>query len=84
MADVADEAGIADVVTCHHVTYNAADIAPFLAALTAAARRLVVVEMTAAHPLAVLNPLWLRFQALARPDWPNRRRFARDPRRDGH
>ena len=29
--DVAAEAGTADVVTCHHVTYNAADIEPFLA-----------------------------------------------------
>jgi SAM-dependent methyltransferase len=68
--DIADEAGTADVVTCHHVTYNSADIEPFLAALTTAARRLVVVEMTAAHPLAVLNPLWLRFHALARPEGP--------------
>jgi len=68
--DVADEAGTADVVTCHHVTYNAADIRPFLAALTAAARRIVVVEMTAAHPLETLNPLWLRFHGLVRPDGP--------------
>src|SRR5271166_2258791 len=59
--DVADKAGTADVVTCHHVTYNVGDIEPFIAALTAAAHRIVVVEMTAAHPLAMLNPLWLRF-----------------------
>ncbi len=68
--DVADQAGTADVITCHHVTYNAAEIEPFLAALTTAARRLVVVEMTAAHPLVVLNPLWLRFHALIRPEGP--------------
>jgi SAM-dependent methyltransferase len=68
--DVAHEAGTADVVTCHHVTYNAAEIEPFLAALTTAARRLVVVEMTAAHPLAALNSLWLRFHGLARPEGP--------------
>ena len=68
--DVAAEAGVADVVTCHHVTYNAPDIEPFLAALTAAARRIVVVEMTAAHPLAMLNLLWLRFHGLVRPDGP--------------
>jgi len=68
--DVADEAGTADVVTCHHVTYNVADIQPFLAALTAAARRIVVVEMTATHPLVTLNPLWLRFHGLVRPDEP--------------
>jgi SAM-dependent methyltransferase len=68
--DVAAEAAAADVVTCHNVTYNAPDIEPFLAALTAAARRLVVVEMTAEHPLAMLNQLWLRFHGLVRPDKP--------------
>ena len=68
--EVAAEAGSADVVTCHHVTYNVADIEPFLAALTAAARRIVVVEMTATHPLVTLNPLWLRFHGLVRPDGP--------------
>jgi SAM-dependent methyltransferase len=68
--DVADEAGTADVVTCHHVTYNVADIAPFLAALAAAARRTVVIEMTATHPLVTLNPLWLRFHGLVRPEGP--------------
>ncbi len=68
--DVATEAGSADVVTCHHVTYNVPDIEPFLLALTAAARRIVVVEMTGAHPLISLNPLWLRFHGLVRPDGP--------------
>ncbi len=66
----AAEAGPADVVTCHHVTYNAADIEPFLTALTAAARRLVVVEMTTSHPLVSLNPFWLRFHGLVRPSGP--------------
>jgi SAM-dependent methyltransferase len=68
--DVAGEAGTADVVTCHHVTYNVSDIEPFLAALTAAARRIVVVEMTTRHPLVMLNPLWLRFHGLVRPEGP--------------
>jgi SAM-dependent methyltransferase len=68
--ETAADAGIADVVTCHHVTYNVPDIEPFLNALTAAARRIVVVEMTAAHPLVSLNSLWLRFHGLARPDGP--------------
>ncbi len=68
--DVAGLAGGADVVTCHHVTYNVPDIEPFLAALTAAARRMVVVEMTAQHPLATLNHLWLRFHDLVRPAGP--------------
>ncbi len=68
--DVAAAAGTADVVTCHHVVYNVPDIEPFLAALTAAARRLVVVELTERHPLVSLNPLWLRFHGLVRPDGP--------------
>jgi SAM-dependent methyltransferase len=68
--DVAAEAGPADVVTCQHVVYNVAGIEPFLAALTAAARRIVVVEMTSRHPLIGLNQLWLRFHGLVRPDRP--------------
>jgi SAM-dependent methyltransferase len=68
--DVAEIAATADVVTCHNVVYNVPDIEPFLSALTAAARRLVVVELTAAHPLISLNPLWLRFHGLVRPDRP--------------
>jgi SAM-dependent methyltransferase len=68
--DVAATAGMADVVTCHHVTYNAARIEPFLTALTDAASRLVVVEMTSSHPLVSLNPFWLRFHGLVRPSGP--------------
>jgi len=64
------EAGQADVVTCHHVSYNVPEIEPFVAALAAAARRVVVVEMTAAHPLVSLNSLWLRFHGLIRPTGP--------------
>jgi SAM-dependent methyltransferase len=68
--DAAVEAGTADVVTCHHVTYNAPGIEPFLASLTAAAHRTVVLEMTAQHPLVSLNALWLRFHGLVRPSGP--------------
>jgi SAM-dependent methyltransferase len=68
--DVAAAAGEADLVTCHHVLYNAPDIEPFLTALTAAARRLVVVELSAVHPLSSLNALWQQFWGLARPDGP--------------
>jgi SAM-dependent methyltransferase len=68
--EVAGEAGVSDVVTCHHVTYNVQDIAPFVVALTSAARRKVVVEMTGTHPLVTLNPLWLRFHGLRRPEGP--------------
>jgi SAM-dependent methyltransferase len=65
--EVADDAGRADVVLCHHVLHNVVDLPPFLRALTAAAQRGVVVEMSAEHPLAWLDPLWLRFHDLRRP-----------------
>jgi Methyltransferase domain len=68
--DVAAEVPVADVVTCHHVTYNVPDLLPFLTAMTASARRLVVVEMTALHPLTSLNELWVKFHGLARPRRP--------------
>jgi SAM-dependent methyltransferase len=68
--DAAPAAGPADVVTCYHVLYNVADVEPFVSALTRCARRLVVVELTARHPLQPLNPLWLRFHGLQRPDSP--------------
>jgi SAM-dependent methyltransferase len=67
---VAPEAAPADVVTCFNVVYNAPDILPFLAALTASARRLVVIELTAEHPLVSMNDLWLRFHGLRRPSGP--------------
>jgi SAM-dependent methyltransferase len=67
---VAGQVPAADVVTCHHVLYNVPDLAPFVTALTAHARRLVVVEVTARHPLAALNELWLRFHGLPRPQSP--------------
>jgi hypothetical protein len=50
--------------------YNVPDLGPFIAALTSHARRRVVVEMTARHPLTSLNPLWERFHGLARPEVP--------------
>jgi len=68
--DVADDVGPADVVTCHHVLYNVADLEPFVRELTSHARRRVVVEITARHPLAWLNPLWQRFHGYPRPDAP--------------
>lgn len=68
--DVAPDVSAADVVTCHHVLYNVADLAPFVAALTAHARRLVVAEVSWTHPLTSLNELWLRFHGLRRPERP--------------
>lgn len=67
---VAASAGNADVVVCHHVLYNIADLVPFAQALTAAARARVVVELTAAHPWAATNDLWRRFHGLERPAGP--------------
>ncbi len=60
----------ADVVVCAHVFYNVPEIEPFVAALTAKARRRVVVELTAAHPQAHLNPLWRHFHGVDRPTGP--------------
>ena len=68
--DVADETPQTDVVACHHVLYNVGDLAPFVLALDAHARRRVVIEMTAAHPLSSINDLWLRFHDLERPTRP--------------
>jgi SAM-dependent methyltransferase len=65
--DAAVAAGPADVVVSHHVLHNVVDLPPFLLALTAAARRGVVVEMLGQHPMAWLDPLWERFHGLRRP-----------------
>ena len=65
--DVAPAIAPSDVVTCHNVLYNVPGLAPFVVALTVHARRLVVAEVTAEHPLVSLNPLWLRFHGLRRP-----------------
>jgi SAM-dependent methyltransferase len=66
----AAEAPETDVVVCHHVLYNVADLAPFVAALSAHARRRVVLEITRTHPLAWMSPLWQRFHGLERPSGP--------------
>jgi SAM-dependent methyltransferase len=68
--EVAGRVGPADVVVCHHVLYNVADLAPFADALTGHARRRVVAELTDRHPLAGLGPLWRRFHGLERPTGP--------------
>jgi SAM-dependent methyltransferase len=68
--EVAGRVAPADVVVCHHVLYNVADLAPFADALTGHARRRVVAELTERHPLAGLAPLWRRFHDLDRPSGP--------------
>jgi SAM-dependent methyltransferase len=68
--DVVDQVDSCDVVTCHHVLYNVADIEPFVTGLTSAAQRRVVVELTATHPLTATAPLWQHFHRLERPAGP--------------
>jgi SAM-dependent methyltransferase len=68
--DVAGQVGVADVAVCAHVLYNVQDVEPFVRALDEHVRRRVVVEITGSHPLAWMNPLWLRFHRLHRPEAP--------------
>jgi 2-polyprenyl-3-methyl-5-hydroxy-6-metoxy-1,4-benzoquinol methylase len=69
--EVGDEVPLADVVVCHHVLYNVADLEPFVTALTAHARHRVVLELSQRHPLAWLTPYWRALHGLDRPDGPN-------------
>ena len=69
--DVAPLVEPADVVVCHHVLYNEPpDAVAFVQQLTSHARRMVVMELNALHPLVYLAPLWQRFRQLERPDGP--------------
>jgi hypothetical protein len=69
--DVARDVEPADVVVAGHVLYNVPDLAPFVGALAATARRRVVLEATERHPLHWMGDLWLRFHDLARPNGPS-------------
>ena len=69
--EVAVQAPVVDVVACHHVLYNVADLLPFVEALTRHARRRVVVELTARHPLVDSAPLWRHFHGIERPTGPS-------------
>lgn len=68
--EVAPLAPIADVVLCHHVFYNVANLGPFARALDEHARQRVVVELTDRHPWSWMNDHWMRFHGLERPDGP--------------
>jgi SAM-dependent methyltransferase len=89
--DVAGMVGPEDVVTCHHVLYNVPDPKPFVAELTAHARRRVVLEITGRHPLTGTAHLWQRFHGLQRPSGPTAddaeavlREVGVDPGREDH
>ncbi len=68
--DVAALVEPADVAVCHHVFYNVAGLVPFVEALTEHARRRVVVELFAEHPMVGLNPLWRALHGVERPTSP--------------
>lgn len=68
--DVAGATPDADVVVCLHVIYNVADLEPFVRALTAHARRRVVLEFPTRHPLAWMTPYWQRIHHIDRPRGP--------------
>lgn len=68
--DVAHLTPPADVVVCHHVAYNVADIEPFLLALTTHARLAVVLVLPPRHPLSAWNDAWRHFWKLERPTEP--------------
>ncbi len=68
--EVAVQAPVADVVVCHHVAFNVADIVPFLWALTDHARLAVVVEIPTMHPMSAWAPAWQHFWGVTRPDGP--------------
>lgn len=69
--DVGPQTPAADVVVCGHVAYNAPDLDAFLIALTAHARRRVVLELTDRHPLSWMNDLWLFLHGVQRPERPS-------------
>lgn len=68
--DVADRVPVADVAVCAHVVFNVPDLPEFFTALTAHARRRVVVELPERHPMSWQNPLWEHFHGLRRPTRP--------------
>lgn len=67
--EAAKEVEPADVAVCHHAMYRVEEVEDFVTALTARARRRVVVELSAYSPLSNLNPLWKAIHGVERPDW---------------
>jgi SAM-dependent methyltransferase len=68
--DVAPRAPEVDVVVCHHVIYNVADLRTFAALLDAHGRRRVVIELTSVHPMAWMTPYWRALHGIEQPERP--------------
>jgi len=75
--DVALDTPVADVVTCHHVAYNVADIEPFVGALTSHARLAVVLVIPTVHPQSAWSAAWKHFWDIDRPTSPTSDDFGR-------
>jgi hypothetical protein len=69
--DVASDVDTADVVVCHHVLYNVDDLGPFVAALTTHAKKRVVCEIHASHPMTAYREMWQHFHGVDRPTGPS-------------
>lgn len=59
-----------DVVVCHHVVYNVADLAAFASAIDAHRSRRAVLELTAVHPMTWMTPYWKAMHGIDQPDRP--------------
>ncbi len=64
------EAPPADVVVCHDVAHDVPQLAAFVRALTAHARRRVVMVVPQAHPMSWLTPYFEQLHGLSRPSRP--------------
>ena len=69
--DVAGLVGRVELALAGHVLYNVGDLEPFARGLGAVSQRRVVFELTERHPLHWMNPLWLQFHGVERPDGPS-------------
>jgi len=66
----AGRVGVADVAISRHVVYNVPDLTAFTYALSAHARRRVVIEMSERHPLDWTRRFWRSVHGVDRPDGP--------------
>ena len=69
-SEIATKVPSVDVVVCHHVVYNVAEIGPFLQELNSHAKSRVVIEMPTQHPLTNMSGAWKHFWNLERPTEP--------------